>query len=182
MTLPLWNPDRVIQAWRFAADVHQGQQVPGTELPYLTHLGQVVMEVMGAVAVESPAHPDLPILCAILHDVIEDTPVTYEAVQAEFGTEVADGVMALTKNAELPTKAEQMNDSLSRIKQQPKALWLVKLGDRISNLGKPPHYWKPEKIAAYRDEAITIHRELGEASPLLGDRLLARIETYGTYL
>lgn len=103
-------------------------------------------------------------------------------MKTEFGTEVADGVMALTKNAELPTKAEQMNDSLHRIKQQPQEVWLVKLGDRISNLGKPPHHWNPEKIAVYRDEAITIHRELGEASPLLGDRLLARIESYEAFL
>ncbi len=182
MTLPLWNPEGVIKAWRFAAAAHQGQQVPGTELPYLTHLGQVLMETMGAVAVEPLTNPDLPILCAILHDVIEDTPVTYETVQAEFGTGIADGVMALTKNAALPTKAKQMDDSLKRIKQQPKELWIVKLGDRISNLGKPPHYWKPEKIATYRDEAVKIHRALGEASPLLSNRLLAKIEAYGAYL
>ncbi len=180
--IALWNPDLVNQAWRFAAEAHQGQLFPGTELPYLTHLGQVVMEVMGAVAVEPLANPDLPILGAVLHDVIEDTAVTYGQVKAEFGAEVADGVMALTKNAELPTKAAQMDDSLARIRQQPRELWLVKLGDRISNLGQPPHYWQPEKIATYRDEAIKIHQALGEASVLLGDRLLARIEAYGAFL
>lgn len=182
MTVALWNPDGVIKAWRFAAEAHQGQKLPGTELPYLAHLGQVVMEVMGAVAVEPLDNPDLPILCAILHDVIEDTSVTYPAVKAEFGVGVADGVMALTKNGALPTKAEQMSDSLLRIQHQPKEVWLVKLGDRISNLGKPPHYWKPEKVAAYRDEAIQIHQALGEASLLLGDRLRVRIDAYGEYL
>ena len=95
---------------------------------------------------------------------------------------VADGVLALTKNPTLPTKAEQMDDSLKRIQQQPKALWIVKLSDRISNLGKPPHYWTPEKITAYRDEAIKIQQALGEASPLLSDRLLAKIEAYRAYL
>lgn len=176
-----WNPDGLIKAWHFAAKAHQGQPFLGTELPYLTHLGQVAMEVMGAVAMERLDNPDLSILCAMLHDVIEDTPTTYDEVQAGFGLAVADGVMALTKNAALPTKSEQMDDSLARIKQQPKEVWLVKLGDRISNLGQPPHYWKPDKIAAYRDEAKKIHRELGKASELLGNRLLVRIETYGEF-
>lgn len=177
-----WNPDGLIKAWRFAAQAHQGQKLPGTELPYLTHLGQVAMEVMGAVAVEPLDNPDLSILCAMLHDVIEDTPTTYGQIKAEFGLAIADGVLALTKNSALPTKVEQMDDSLSRIKQQPKEVWLVKLGDRISNLGQPPHYWKPEKIAAYRNEAKKIHQQLGEASELLRHRLWARIEAYGLYL
>ena len=47
----------------------------------------------------------------------------------------------------------QMADSLARIKQQPKEVWLVKLADRSANLGKPPHYWSAEKILAYRQEA-----------------------------
>jgi (p)ppGpp synthase/HD superfamily hydrolase len=181
-TTALWNADSLIQAWRFAAEAHQGQRVPGTELPYLTHLGQVVMEVMGAVAVEPLANADLPILCAVLHDVIEDTAVTYEQVQAQFGLAVADGVLALTKDETLPTKAAQMEDSLARIKQQPRELWLVKLGDRIANLGQPPQHWTAEKIAAYREEAVKIHQQLGEASPLLGDRLLSKIAAYGAYL
>ena len=136
------------------------------------------MELMRALAVEPTAQPDLPIVCAILHDVIEDTSVTYEQVADAFGEAIAQGVQALTKNETLPTKAEQMDDSLARIKQQPREVWMVKLADRISNLGPPPSHWAPEKIGFYREEALKIHRELGEASGVLGDRLLARINAY----
>ncbi len=177
----IWNPDKVIQAWRFAADAHQGQTVPGTDLPYLTHLGQVTMEIMRAVAAEPVSQPDLPILCAILHDIIEDTSVTYDPVLKKFGPAVANGVLALTKDATLPTKAEQMDDSLVRIKQQPQEVWMVKLADRISNLGPPPHHWTPEKIRFYHDEALKIHRELGEASAVLSDRLQSRIKAYESF-
>ena len=38
---------------------------------------------------------DLAVQCALLHDTIEDTDVTYDGVLAEFGTDVADGVMSL---------------------------------------------------------------------------------------
>lgn len=182
MPSPPWDSESVNRAWRFAAEAHQGQTVPGTELPYLTHLGQVTLEVMGAIAMESWTHPTLPILCAILHDVIEDTSITYPVVKAEFGLEVADGVMALTKNLALPSKTEQMRDSLTRIQQQPKEVWAVKLGDRITNLNQPPHYWTPEKIAFYRDEAIEIHQALGDASERLSDRLQTKIKTYANYL
>ena len=49
---------------------------------------------------------------------------------------------------------------------------------RITNLDAPPPYWKPDKIAAYRDEAATIRDRLGHASPALAARLSARIEAY----
>lgn len=177
----LWNPDLLIKAWRFAASAHQGQQVPSTELPYLTHLGQVAMELMRVMAVEPVAQPDLPIICAVLHDVIEDTPVTYGQVLEEFGEAIAQGVQALTKNEALPSKDEQMDDSLARIQQQPQEVWMVKLADRISNLGPPPSHWTQEKINRYRQEALKIHRALGAASLLLSNRLLKRIEAYEAF-
>jgi len=122
--------------------------------------------------------PLLAIICAILHDTIEDTPTTYADIEKEFGTSVADGVMALSKNEKLETKREQMLDSLMRIKQQPKEVWVVKMADRVANLGKPPHYWSPEKIKAYRDEAQIIFENLGVADEVMAERLRGKIEEY----
>lgn len=120
-------------------------------------------------------------LCALLHDTVEDTAVTYEQVAAGFGQPVADGVLALTKDEGLP-KGEQMPDSLRRIKRQPREVWLVKLADRIVNLQPPPKHWQAERIAAYKVESDSILAALGEASPLLAERLAAKIEAYGTGL
>jgi GTP diphosphokinase / guanosine-3',5'-bis(diphosphate) 3'-diphosphatase len=55
--------------------------------------------------------------CALFHDSIEDTNTSYNDIKNDFGKEVADGVLALTKNFDLPTKSEQMKDSLQRIKK-----------------------------------------------------------------
>ncbi|MEZ4311729.1 MAG: HD domain-containing protein [Polyangiaceae bacterium] len=121
--------------------------------------------------------PDLAIACALLHDTIEDTAVTREQVAAAFGEPVAAGVSALSKDPSLP-KREAMKDSLQRIQAQPPEVWLVKLADRTVNLAPPPHYWSPEKIAAYREEAILIADTLAPASPVQTARLRRRIEQY----
>lgn len=58
---------------------------------------------------------------------------------------------------------------------------MVKLADRITNLQAPPHYWKPEKIRAYRAEAVEIHAQLGAACDVLGPRLLDKIAAYAVF-
>ena len=171
------TPERYRQAWRFAAEAHQGQRYPGTELPYLLHLGYVVLEVAAALQVETVEQPVLAMQCALLHDVLEDTAVSYPQLQARFGTAVAEGVLALTKDARLAKEA-QMADSLARIRRQPPEIALVKLADRISNLDPPPPYWDSTRIAHYRQEAQQILAALGEASPLLAERLRRKMAAY----
>jgi len=175
--LPPWSPDRYLQAARFAARAHHGQKYPGSELPYFLHVTTVAAEVMAALARESVARPDLAVVCALLHDTVEDCGVEVGALIAEFGAEVGAGVLALSKDPGLP-KPEAMADSLRRIQAQPHEVWMVKLGDRIANLEGPPHYWSAAKIAAYRAEAIVIADTLGVASPYLLARLRAKIVDY----
>ncbi len=45
------HPDKYIKAWNFASAAHLGQKVPGTALPDITHIGNVAMEVITAVAI-----------------------------------------------------------------------------------------------------------------------------------
>ena len=176
----MWSPDLYLAAWNYAAQMHGEQKVPGTQLPYLAHVGAVAMEVMTALAGGSQmADPDLAVQCSLLHDVLEDTPATYADVSARFGVAVADGVLALTKNTTLPSKAEQMADSLARIRQQPREVWMVKLADRITNLPPPPPHWDAAKIVDYRAEAGTILDALGEADSRLAARLRGKIGGYG---
>ena len=176
-----WSQDTYLRTYRFAAQVHLGQLVPGTQVSYLMHLSFVSMEVIAALAKDPGRDGDLAVQCALLHDVVEDTPVTYAQVEAEFGAKVALGVLALTKDPALD-KPLQMPDSLWRIRQQPYEIWMVKLADRISNLAPPPHYWTKDKIAYYREEALEIHAALHPASDLLARRLLEKIEAYRAYL
>ncbi len=175
-----WSQDSYLKAYRFAAEAHEGQLFPGTNISYLMHLSFVTMEVIAALAYHPEANGDLAVQCALLHDVLEDTAVSAESVKETFGSDVLHGVSALTKDKSLPKKAS-MADSLARIQQQPNEVWMVKLADRISNLAKPPSHWDSEKIVAYRQEAIQIYDALSDASDFLAKRLNERIEAYQKY-
>ena len=167
------------RAWDLAATSHLGQTIPGSELPYIVHVGRVAMLVMTAIARSSGVEdPDLAVLCAVLHDVMEDTPVGYQQILDLFGARVADGVAALTKNPDLPDKSERMEDSLRRIRAQPAEIWMVKMADRIVNLRPPPSHWSTEKIQAYRQEAIRIHQALHLANGYLSTELNQAIQAY----
>ena len=175
-----WSQEKYIAALLFAAHAHNGQKVPGTDLPYLTHLAMVSMEVTAALAVEDGLDGNLTIQCALLHDVLEDTAVAYDALQDIFGEAVTNGVQALTKHDDLP-KHEKMADSLARIQQQPREIWMVKLADRITNLQPPPKHWTTEKMQSYQLEAQQIYDALHGASPFLATRLQQKIENYDQY-
>lgn len=177
----MWSADLYAEALRFAAERHEGQRVPGSGLPYVTHVASVAAEVMAALARDPAAAPDLAVACALLHDTVEDTATTVAEVEARFGAATAEGVRALSKDPALPKEA-RMADSLARIRAQPREVWMVKLADRITNLAPPPPAWTAEKRRAYRAEAAEILAALGEASPYLAGRLAARIDAYAAWL
>jgi (p)ppGpp synthase/HD superfamily hydrolase len=179
-----WSPDVFAKAWLFATLHHHGQTYGGPEegmhIDYVNHVASVAIEVIWALPTAPGANGDLAIQCALLHDTIEDTDVTYDIILKNFGQAVADGVQALTKTPSLP-REEQMIDSLRRIREQPQEVWLVKLADRITNLHHPPYYWDSAKIEAYRQEAIIIYEALRGANEALAERLQAKIEHYKTF-
>ena len=170
-----------MEALQFAADRHAGQKVPGSERPYLVHLVSVAAEVMRGITLEEVPDPDLAVVCALLHDVVEDTSTPAAEVAARFGDAVAQGVAALSKDAAL-AKPDQLDDSLRRIRDCPREVWVVKLADRINNLEEPPSHWTAEKRRGYQEEARRIHAALAEAHEVLGARLAERIERYTQFL
>ncbi len=176
----MFSPDRYVAALTFAAIRHNAQKFPGGELPYLLHVTSVAGEVIAALAEHPVEQPELAVVCALLHDSIEDTPTTHAELAARFGAPVADGVQALSKDAALP-KVDQMMDSLRRIRAQPREIAIVKLADRITNLAEPPAFWTTDKRQRYRDEAIVIADTLAGTHPVLDARIRARIERYATY-
>lgn len=169
--------DTWVQAWKFATDAHQGQTVPGSERPYLCHIGTVVVELLAAHAVSPIEDINLAVVCAALHDCVEDQGVSTETLRDKFGAAVVAGVEALSKDPSL-AKSPAMADSLERIRKQPRAVWCVKMADRITNLAPPPAHWSQDKIAAYRDEARTIFVALRDAHAVLAERLEQKILLY----
>lgn len=181
-----WSPELYKKAWHFATLAHDGQSYGsaqvGKRIPYINHIASVAMEVIHALPASPPdVDANLAVQCALLHDTIEDTNTTYQIIKTTFGEAVAKGVQALSKNEQLASKQAMMQDSLERIQQQPKAVWLVKLADRISNLYQPPHYWDRTKKQAYQEEAQLIYDALASANSQLANRLQNKINEYSAF-
>jgi (p)ppGpp synthase/HD superfamily hydrolase len=175
--------ENYLKALTFAAKAHKEQKTP-KGLPYIVHLSSVSMEVINA-CIKSKIDEkqmNFAITCALLHDVLEDTEITYDELYLEFGLEVADGVEALTKNKQLDSKQEQMRDSIERILTQPYEVQMVKLADRITNLSTPPDSWNNDKIKAYYKEARFILSCLKNSNIYLSKRLEDKIEEYKNFI
>jgi (p)ppGpp synthase/HD superfamily hydrolase len=176
-----WSQEKYIKACRFAAEKHKAQLFPGTDWSYVIHLSMVSMEIIASLNHDTATNGDLAVQVAILHDTIEDTDTTYKELQAIFGQKIADGVLSLTKDQNIEKQA-RMDDSLRRVKMQPKEIWMVKLADRITNLQPPPEYWDIEKRKKYLAQAELILKELKDGSEYLSNRLKEKIQIYQSYI
>jgi guanosine-3',5'-bis(diphosphate) 3'-pyrophosphohydrolase len=170
------------KAIKFAAKRHtdKNQVIPGTTLPYVVHLSNVAMEVLIAAANTEKFDSGFAVQVALLHDVLEDTDTDFDEIANEFGKEIAQAVLALTKDSKIP-KENRMDDSLNRIKQLQKEVWAVKLADRITNLQTPPAHWSVEKITEYWKQAVLICNSLKDGNEYLENRLLQKISGYSEY-
>jgi len=179
----MFSQENYIEVLNFAALAHGEQKTP-KGLPYLAHITCVAMEVINACEKSQLEQnkTDLAISCALLHDVIEDTNITYDEIYVKFGDKIANGVEALTKDKTKSTKQEQMKDSLERLLAQPYEIQMVKLADRITNLGIPPKHWDNEKMKKYQEEASLILSCLKNSNVYLAKRLEEKIEEYKKYI
>lgn len=170
------------KALLFAANKHTEakQLLTGTQLPYIVHLSNVAMEILVTSQHSENFDINFAIQIALLHDTIEDTATTFNDIQTHFNKEIAEAVLALTKNEDLEKK-EQMIDSLNRIKKLKKEVAAVKLADRITNLQSPSKQWNKDKIKSYHSEALLILETLSGTNKYLENRLQAKIEDYKNY-
>ena len=125
--LPAEVVARLARAVEFAR-VHHGDQRRKTGVPYLEHLLEALQVLVEGAGI---ARPDV-LVAAVLHDVVEDTPVTLDEVSAEFGPRVAELVGWVTIPALGP--GETKSAYLRRLRDAPPDAVLVKLADRASNV------------------------------------------------
>jgi GTP diphosphokinase / guanosine-3',5'-bis(diphosphate) 3'-diphosphatase len=168
-------------ALAFALKAHGEQKTP-EGLPYSFHIASVALEVIGSLSMHRISHDEanVAIACALLHDVLEDTDTTIGTSSIDIPDMqiVLQGLWALTKDKKLPTKGEQMQESLNRLRAQPRCVQMVKLADRITNLAPAPDYWNEEKRKNYAQEAQMILDALRGCNPYLEERLQSRIDNY----
>ena len=146
---PMDEQDRenIRGAYELAVEAHREQRRKSGE-PYIFH----PITVAKICAAEIGLGPTA-IISALLHDVVEDTEVTLEEIEARFGQRIGKIVDGLTKldsayNAQSP-QAENFKKVLSTLVEDVRVV-LVKMADRLHNmrtLGAMPRH-KQLKIAA----------------------------------
>ncbi len=179
----MFSQEKYLKALHYAAVAHGEQKTPNG-LPYLLHITSVAMEIIHAceeTGLEAK-DADVAISCALLHDVIEDTEVTFEQLLEDFDESIAIGVDSLTKDKTLTSKQDQMADSINKLLTQPYSIQMVKLADRITNLQKPPEHWDNAKIFNYHKESKFILSCLKNSNAYLSQRLEEKIGEYRTYI
>lgn len=123
------DTDLFDRAAKFAIDAHHGGERKGKGYPFILH----PMEAAGIVATISN-DPAL-LAAAILHDTVEDTPVTIEQIRQEFGDRVATLVYNETSHlAHQAPWRDRKQAQANAIAAAPRDSKIVALGDKLSNL------------------------------------------------
>jgi len=141
--------NKISKAALFAQNAHKSQKYG--DRPYIYHLIDTA-----ATARTIGADEDVIAACC-LHDVLEDTPLSYNDVKKEFGERIADIVYAVTDELGKNRK-ERKERTFGKIRANPDAI-LVKLCDRIANM-RNAKYQNQRMYTMYLDEYESFLKEL----------------------
>lgn len=132
---PVYGLNPLIQkAMYFASKHHADQKRKGSDKPYSVHpisSALILMEFSLRLGVELQ---DEIIIAAILHDVLEDTEVTEQALEAEFSGEVLELVKAASEEDKSQTWDIRKRQMLKQLSHVPIRALYVPLADKIHNL------------------------------------------------
>ncbi len=166
--LPPEQVERVRTATEFGAAAHQGQTRVSGE-PYITH-------PVAAAVILADLHLDADtIVGAILHDVIEDTPIAKSDIAQRFGNDVAEIVDGVTKLDQIRFKnreeaqAENFRKMLLAMVRDLRVI-LVKLADRTHNL-RTIEALAPAKRRQIARETLDIYAPVAERLGLYSMKL-----------
>ncbi|MEZ4237562.1 MAG: HD domain-containing protein [Myxococcota bacterium] len=154
-----YSPDADVQpvmtAYLLAARAHAGQTRKSGE-PYLTHPLAVAAILAGMrMDVET-------IATALLHDALEDNPITKEQMEAEIGREITELVDGVTKIGKLKFRsreelaAENFRKMMLAMSRDLRVI-LVKLADRLHNMSTLGHHGSTEKQRQIAKETVEIY-------------------------
>ncbi len=126
---------KIRKAFELAAKAHDGMRRKSGE-PYIMHPLAVARILVEEIELDDPNS----IICALLHDTVEDTDVTLEDIEKNFGVECRDIVDGLTKikgtsvaDENISEQAENFRKILLTISNDIRVV-IIKLADRLHNM------------------------------------------------
>ncbi len=151
------DKELVRRAFEMAVEAHKTMRRKSGE-PYILHPIAVAM-----ICVEEIGLGVRSTICALMHDTVEDTDITLEVVQREFGPEIAKIVDGLTKisnvlDANSSQQAENFKKILLTLTDDPRVI-LIKLADRLHNM-RTMDSMKREKQLKISSETIYVYAPL----------------------
>ncbi len=154
---PAQDIDLITHAYQVAERAHRGQ-VRATGENYVTH-AVAVATILADLRLDAAT-----IAAALLHDVVEDTDLTLEELEAEFGSEIAGLVEGVTKLTKLTRKgirssqAENIRKLFLAMAEDIRVV-LIKLADRLHNM-HTLYALPPEKQQRIARETLEIYAPL----------------------
>lgn len=144
---------RIREAYDFAEHAHSGQLRKSGE-PYILH-PLAVADILIGMNMDTTS-----IIAALLHDVVEDTTVSLDVVEQQFGHTCAMLVDGLTKleRIKFKTKEEQQNENYRKMfvaMAQDIRVILIKLADRLHNM-RTLKFQSEESQRRIADETLEI--------------------------
>src|SRR6202041_1012032 len=145
------------QAWQFCLEHHNGQLRASGE-PYVLHPLEVA-QVLAEMKLDSTA-----IAAGLLHDAVEDTPVTTEDISEQFGEQVAHIVEGVTKIDKIQFahrrdgRAENVRKILLVMVSDVRVV-LIKMADRLHNMRTLQHL-PPDRQESIARETLDIYAPL----------------------
>lgn len=151
------DKELVRHAFEMAADAHKTMRRKSGE-PYILHplaVAKICVEEIG-LGIRST-------ICALLHDTVEDTDLTLEDIEREFGHEIARIVDGLTKISNVidtnsSQQAENFKKILLTLTDDPRVI-LIKLADRLHNM-RTLDSMKREKQLKISSETVWVYAPL----------------------
>jgi GTP diphosphokinase / guanosine-3',5'-bis(diphosphate) 3'-diphosphatase len=145
------------RAFEISVDAHKTMRRKSGE-PYILHplaVSRICVEEIG-LGVRST-------ICALLHDTVEDTDVTLDDLEREFGSEIARIIDGLTKisnvvDANSTQQAENFKKILLTLTDDPRVI-LIKLADRLHNM-RTLDSMKAEKQLKVSSETVYVYAPL----------------------
>ncbi len=154
---PTDDTEIIRRAWEFCLEHHKGQLRASGE-PYVLHPLEVAL-VLAEMKLDSTA-----IAAGLLHDAVEDTPVTTEDIAAKFGEQVAHIVEGVTKIDKIQfanredRQAENVRKMLLAMVSDVRVV-IIKLADRLHNMRTLEHLQTDRQQAIAR-ETLDIYAPL----------------------